>query len=362
MRRSICIQAVTAIVLSAAVGAAVAAEPFRTLVRLEFGEARIEGTPLAASGNQVVLLDRDGRLWDFDATQAKNIQKTTRQFSGYSAGILRSRLYGEFGKAFEVSGTGHYLVVHPTGQRDRWSRQFEDLYRQFWHYFSVRGFDLREPEFPLVAVVFPNRQEFLRYADRERAGMAAGLIGYYSPTTNRIALYDQREGQGGKSTDLENAATVIHEATHQTAFNTGIHNRFSSTPRWIAEGLGTLFEAPGIYNSRSHARRKDRLNPGRLADFQAARADRAAVAWNELLVSDRLFDADATRAYAEAWAFTFFLVETRPREYSKYLARTAARPDFKAYTPAERLSDFTAVFGDNFKLLDAHFLRLMDDL
>jgi hypothetical protein len=339
-----------------------AAEPVRSLVKLELDNAPLEGTPLAASGNQVILLDRAGRLWDFDAARAKDIRQTTNRFTGYSAATLRNQLYGEFGKRFDVSGTGHYLVVHPAGQGDRWSKQFEELYRSFWHYFAVRGFDLKEPEFPLVAVVFPDRDQFLRYAHADGVAGAESLIGYYSPTTNRIALYDLGEGHQQGPFDKENAATIIHEATHQTAFNTGIHSRFVHTPRWVAEGLGTLFEAPGIWNSRSHTSQKDRINAGRLADFKSLRPRRKPVAWSELIDSDRSFNADMKAAYAEAWAFTFFLVETRPRDYSKFLARTAARADFAEYSSTERLEDFVAIFGQNFKLLDAQFLRFMDRL
>ncbi|MFN9752880.1 MAG: DUF1570 domain-containing protein [Planctomycetota bacterium] len=29
---------------------------------------------------------------------------------------------------------------------------------------------------------------------------------------------------------------MVHEATHQIAFNTGIHSRFAPMPRWFTEG------------------------------------------------------------------------------------------------------------------------------
>lgn len=338
--------------------AAIAGTPARLVMKLELDGAKIEGTPLLAEGSRVMLLDRDGRMWDFDVSQTTNVQKTTATFHGYSAGVMRSRLQAEFGKSFEVSGTGHYLVVHPSGQKDHWSQKFEDLYRSFWHYFSVRNFKLREPEFPLVAVVLASRDEFLRYGHRTGTNVASGVIGYYSPQTNRIALYDQ-SGGGGSSLSSENLATIIHEATHQTAFNTGIHNRFSPTPRWVAEGLGTLFEAPGVWNSRSHTRYQDRINPGRQEAFQRLLADRPADRLPTLISGDRLFDRDPQAAYAEAWAFTHFLVETRPRDYSKYLAKTAARGDFRAVSSADRLADFTGVFGENFRLLDAQYLKFM---
>ncbi len=272
--------------------------------------------------------------------------------------MLAERLTQEFGKGFDVTGTGHYLVVHPTGQKNQWGQKFEDLYRSFWHSFSVRGFKLVEPEFPLVAVVLPSRDEFERYAHRSGTNIAPGVIGYYSPQTNRVALYDLGGGDD-KKLSAENLATIIHEATHQTAFNTGIHNRFSQTPRWVAEGLGTLFEASGVWNSRGNARYQDRLNQGRKSDFDRLLAQRPADRLPTLIASDRIFESNPAAAYAEAWAFTHFLVETRPRDYCQYLAKTAARGNFAAYPPAQRQTDFTAVFGENFKLLDSQFVKFM---
>ena len=67
-------------------------------------------------------------------------------------------------------------------------------------------------------------------------------------------------------------------------------------------------------------------------------------------------------AYAEAWAFTFFLVETEPRKYAQYLARTAERPPFSEYDTARRMADFTAVLGKDWRMLDARFLRFMAEV
>jgi hypothetical protein len=156
-----------------------------------------------------------------------------------------------------------------------------------------------------------------------------------------------------------NSETIIHEATHQTAYNTGIHRRFGAAPRWVVEGLGTLFEAPGVYNSRSNPSQSSRVNYGRFNDFKGMLKSRTPGTVSEMVTNDRLFQSSPMRAYAEAWSFTFWLVETRPQLYSKYLHTMAARPIFEPYTPEERLADFTKVFGGNFKLLEAQFLQYM---
>ena len=82
----------------------------------------------------------------------------------------------------------------------------------------------------------------------------------------------------------------------------------------------------------------------------------------KLVASDSAFQHTPGSAYAAAWTLTFYLCETRPQEYSNYLARVAARPAFSKYSPRERLADFTAAFGKDLTLLSAQLQRYVDEL
>ena len=355
----------TALVCSGAVGVlhANAEEPGKFTIDVLVRGARLEGTPLAWSDSRVFLLGRDGRLWDFAPNEAQDFRKTAAEFRPYTANMLRARLEGELGRAYEVSSTGHFLVAHSRGQKEQWAERFEQMYRSFIAYFSVRGFRLQQPPFPLVAVVWRSREDFLRYTVRDGVQPTNDLLGYYSLDTNRVSLFDVGSGRTSAADWERNFSTVIHEAAHQTAFNTGIHNRFAPPPRWVAEGLGTLFEARGVNNSRAYTNQTDRINRERLEEFRQYRNSRRKPdSVMQLIASDRVFDRDAAAAYGEAWMLTFYLVETLPREYAQYLARTASRPAFTEYTSAARLQDFTAVFGSDFRMLDARFLRFVDSL
>lgn len=347
--------------IAAWTGVARGEEPRWTLA-LDLGGVRLEGTAISWSQSQVHLLGRDGRLWSFAPSEARDFSRASDTFRGYSAAEMRSRLTAELGKGFEVSGTGHYLVAHPAGQRDLWSPRFEALYRSFFHYFSVRGLDPTPPDFPLVAIVHKNQLDFMRSAAQEGERITANVLGYYSPTTNRISLFDVGAGRGDENDWQTNADTIIHEATHQTAFNTGVHRRFSAAPQWLVEGLGTLFEAPGVWDSRSHTRRQDRINRGRLREFQSLLPSRPAGRVADMVTSDRLFNADANAAYAEAWSLAFFLVETQPRQFTQYLSLTARRGAFEPYSATDRLADFTSVFGSDVRMIESRFLRFMADV
>ncbi len=342
---------------------AAAAEPGKFTIEAVVRGARLEGTPLAWSEQRIFLLGRDGALTEFSPNEAVDYHKRSPDFRPYAAGVMRSRLETELGRAYEVTATGHYLVAYPRGQRDQWAERFEEMYRAFAAYFSVRGFTLQQPQFPLIAIVWNRKEDFQKYAIKEGSKLPSNVLGYYSPTSNRVTLYDIAAGKSDAADWRQNASTVLHEAAHQTAFNTGIHNRFGDVPKWVCEGLATLFEARGVWNSRTYTNLHDRLNRDRLDQFREyLKTRRKADSLAQLIASDRVFDTDSAAGYSEAWAFTFFLVETQPREYAKYLALTAARPPFAKYTSQDRVKDFAAVFGADFRMIDARFLRYIEGL
>jgi hypothetical protein len=351
MRRILSILPIFSILLLAPTAAA-GEWTFECLLRGE----RLEGTPLAWSNRTIDLLTRDGAWRTFDLDEARDYRKLHDGFRPYSQGEMRAFLMGEFGSAYEVSGTGNYLVVHPAGKRDLWAERFEELYRSFVQYFAVRGFRLQAPRFPLVAVVFPTRDDFVHYAARQGMHVPDGFLGYYFRSSNRVLMYDLTAD--GAFAWSENTATIIHEATHQTAFNTGVHHRFAAAPAWTIEGLATMFEAPGVYDSRRHVSLASRVNRDRLETFRgSARPRLAGQIVAELVESDRLFQSDPQTAYAYAWATTFFLSEQYPAQYARYLAKTAHRPPLTDYPAAQRMQDFTAEFGADFAMLESRLLR-----
>ncbi|MCX7425378.1 MAG: DUF1570 domain-containing protein [Planctomycetia bacterium] len=330
------------------------------MLELNLHGQKVEGTPLAWDSSVVHLLGRDGRLWSFDPNEATDYRQTAAQFHPYSPSELRATLLRELGPGYEVTGTTHYMVAHPRGQRDRWAERFEDLYRSFVQYFSVRGFRLVEPPFPLIGIVCRDREDFSRYSARQGMPAGRGVLGYYSLDSNRITLYDVADGKADANDWRLNAETVIHEATHQIAFNTGVHSRYCPPPTWVVEGLATVFETPGVHDARAHPGQSDRINRERLKDYRGLAAGKSqGQVPAELTASDALFRSQPSAAYAEAWALAFYLIETRPREFAKYLALTAAHPPFEQYPSARRLEDFTSVFGKDWRMLDAQFTRFM---
>ncbi|TWT32611.1 DUF1570 domain-containing protein [Blastopirellula retiformator] len=332
-------------------------------LKFELDGQEVVGTSLFNSPEKVLVLGVDGQIWEFAPSEAQNYAKVSDGFTPFSQSQVRGELLREFGGQFEVTGTGHYLVVHPPGQRDRWANRFEELYRSFQGYFTSRGFRVEPPQFPLVAVVFPTFNDYARHSARLGVRVTPGMVGYYSSRTNRVLMYDIVAGREDDEFSQENAATMVHEATHQTAFNAGIHSRTAIQPKWIVEGLATMFEAPGVWNSAVYRRASDRINRGRLDWFQDyAAKSRSAGSLKSLIESDRIFARRPDVAYSESWALCFYLVETDPRSFARYLSTVAARPPGSDYPAAQRIADFEAAFGSNWDMLEARFLRYIQGL
>ena len=80
------------------------------------------------------------------------------------------------------------------------------------------------------------------------------------------------------------------------------------------------------------------------------------------LASDDAFKTDVLDAYSEAWAFSFFLIETRPRPYAEYLRTMAARDPLLVYSAEQRVADFKQTVSKELPLLESEFLRFIGQI
>lgn len=332
-----------------------------SLIDVKIGKDQFSGRVAAANEQDCWLLQRDGRLSSFHMDDVVDFSEVEPRFRPFSSIDLRDRLQTEFGRGFEAKTTSHYIVVARRGAAERYAALFERIYRQCHLYFVARGFRMAEPEFPLVAIVFPDQGSFAKYCRSEGATPQPGLVGFYLTTSNRVALYDRASTGQSSETDVDD--TVIHEATHQVAFNTGIHSRIGQNPQWVVEGLATLFEADGVRVRQSAADVSDRINPERLEWFHKyRRLRRPAGSLEAFLSDDTLFKRATLDAYSQAWALTFYLVESRPAEFARYLKAISARDPLTRYDADSRLSDFRDAFGKDLDLIENGLLRFHDRL
>jgi hypothetical protein len=330
---------------------------------------------VTAQDGGLLLQGRDGVLWNVTPKQLKSLKKTDETFKPLSSKELGKLLQAEFGNGFQIHTTKHYIICSDTGKAyTKWCGSlFERLKRAFRLHWRSTELKLKTPEFPLVAIIFRSRKSYARYATKDAGAGAANSLGYYSVRTNRIILFDLTSGAvggaGNSSTDIVrkiqaspfNIATVIHEATHQIAFNMGMHTRYADNPLWLTEGMAMYFETPDL-RSRQGWRTVGKLNLPRLRQFRDFQANRRQPDSLQTLIGSnkRLVSTETVKdAYAEAWALSYFLVKTRKKSYRKYLAEIAKKPQLIWDTPEERIALFKKTFGTDLKTLDREFLRYL---
>ena len=124
-------------------------------------------------GRGILLLARDGVLWSHYAGRGRRTQPRRRHALPplSAAGDVAREMKGQLPKGFDVHETTHYLIFHNTSRAyAHWcGALLERLYTAFHTYWTRKGFDLAEPKFPLVAIVFADKRRYPDYT-RDEAG------------------------------------------------------------------------------------------------------------------------------------------------------------------------------------------------
>jgi hypothetical protein len=349
---------------------------------------RHKGREMTLSGRVVIdaqdggllLQGRDGVIW---AIQPDELIKRTSDgapFEPYNRDEMAKRLLAELPKNFEVLHTKHYLICYDTSRTyAQWAGSlFERLYMAFTNYWSQmsRGFELAKPEFPLVAIIFADKQAYLKFSRPDLGEAGESIIGYFNLATNRMTMYDltgaASAGRPSVSVStgvqinqilaqpeaLQTVSTIVHEATHQIAFNCGLHTRLSDCPVWFSEGIAMYFETPDLNGQKGGWSGIGAVNRVRLEQFQNYLSRRPADSLQTLISADKRLQEvkQSLDAYSEAWALTYFLVNKHPKEYIAYLRMLSQKKPLLRDSPETRLNEFQQSFG-NIKKLDAEFLR-----
>lgn len=331
---------------------------------------------IEAQDNGLLLQGTDGLLWLIPPEDKIKHTSDSTPFRPASSQELAKELLKELPPGFGVLETTHYVIFYDTSKvYAEWCGSlFEGLYRAFTNYWTHKGFELSKPEFPLVAVVFANRQEYLKYAKPELGDAGDAIIGYFALLTNRMTMFDLTESQGtvgggskkaqinqilSQPKGMQTVSTIVHEATHQIAFNCGLHTRLSDCPVWFCEGIAEFFETPDLQSTKGW-NRIGVVNRTRLELFLHYSPNRPANSLETLIRDDKRFHDTklATDAYAEAWALTNFLLKQRPKEYVAYLQMLSKKKPLIQDSPQTRIDEFRKAFGELDKL-DSDFMRYM---
>ena len=339
-------------------------------------DGRIE---IEAEDGGVLLLSRDGALWPIPKEEIAERRKDDKPFAPLSREELAKKVTANLPAGFRVHSTKHYLICYNTSPAyAEWvGGLYERLFAAFYNYWQRRKVELREPEFPLVALVFDSRSSYAEYARHELGSATGSIIGYYSLKSNQVNMYDltgieELKFSGDRSSSARinailsqpaaerTVATIVHEATHQIAFNSGLQTRYADIPFWVSEGIAIYFETPDLASVRGW-RNIGGVNRVNLLNFRKSLKGRPQEALARLISDDKRFrdPKSAADAYAEAWALNYFLLRTHEKEYVEYTKELSQLSPLVEEGAEFRLAMFKKHFGDDLPKLDAEFLRYM---
>ena len=341
-----------------------------------------------ASDGGMILRDRQGKLWPLQPEQIKKRRTDDIPFALMEQAELGKEILKELPSGFSIHKTKHYLICYNTSKAyAQWcGGLFERLFRAYNNYWMRRDMSLSPPEMPMVAIICKDKETWHHYAGREVGNAVDSIDGYYNLITNRIATYDltanpQTSGRASKSRNISEinrllsqpqagqlVATVIHEATHQIAFNCGIQQRLSDIPIWLNEGMAMYFETPDL-RSKKGWRGMGEINMNRLVQFRNYLQRRPGDSLYSMIANgkrmqgrseDKRFGGQQgiLDAYSEAWAVTYFLLTYQQDDFIKYLKFLSEKKPGRAESEEQKIEDFEKFFGD-LESLDKKFTQRM---
>ena len=337
-------------------------------VKTDGAERTIEGEIIVNAKDGGIVI-RDALNEFYPVTPDNIIRKTSdeRPFTFYTASEIKEKLQEKLPLGFKVYETKHYLLFYDTSEAfAKWTAQlYERLYDVFYNFWGSNGMTLTEPSTPLIAIIFANSKEYEQFCKSELGEAGSAIIGFYSMQTNRVNLFDltgidqYNHNVSARVSDMAKirnllaqpdsarlVATIVHEATHQLAYNSGLMIRYADMPRWVSEGVAMYFETPNLKSSSGWASLgKD--NPARLRLIKKRLERRNPEAIKMMITDDSLFTnlEIAEEAYAEAWGLTWLLIKRNPKKFVQYMKIMSQKTPFVWDSAEERLDEFEKCFG-----------------
>lgn len=331
----------------------------------------------------VALEDQFGKIHVIHAEEILKFSEDDLAFAPESRKAMEDELLRELGEGFRAWSSSHFVFIYNTSDGYvRWcGKLFESLYDAFERYQSRKGLNLKNPDVPMIVILFGSKKEFLDFAEKDAPG-ATNIVAYYHRLNNRIVLYDlsevesaipekRRSARSFQKVDAIlsrpqaafNVATIVHEATHQISFNRGMFPRSGPFSLWLSEGVSMYFEVPDSSSSRgwSHRGVSDKPNYYRLKVLKGSRRS-AGKDFLQDLIKETNYMENVQFSYAASWALFFYLNEKAPKKLAKYIDFLNTKPPFTVYSPEDRIADFEKFFGNDWNDFYRNFDRFFQNL
>ncbi len=329
----------------------------RFVIVNEKGEQREIIGRLHASGQGAYAIERPGGQMELVAQGAVIERDNTIPWKAATPKELAAELSEEFGaETFRSYLEGDFVVglvlmeklpkksegraVNFMKKAARFMNTVQNTFLKFAKKMKLK---LKDPECPLVLLIFESDDDFDAYAEKvtQGQGLSAGRIsGFYNGLTNYLAI---------RMTECHTFEVPLHEAIHQQVYNRGVLKRLAPIPAWFNEGIASGFES----NS-------DRISAGptKIHQRYAKMAQTASqLTWSQLITDDQAFRGDvlAGEAYCHAWSMHWILVTKHARQYTAYVKHLSEIEPFSKQETETRRADFIRYFGEDIDALKREF-------
>ncbi|MCH2360867.1 MAG: DUF1570 domain-containing protein [Pirellulales bacterium] len=312
-----------------------------------------------AVGDSVVQ-STDGRLHSISKGNGKFLDGGNARFKPLGADQVGRDVQQRLGAGFSVYRTQNYVVVYESSREfAKWCGMFvERLNRTYYAFWKNQNVPLKEPAFPLIVVVYKDRNSFETRCRQEVGDGVIGILGYYSQHSNLVHVYDmtpaikkETSPSNWSGTVLRHAngerqvATLVHEAAHQLACNAGLQQRLAPYPAWLSEGIAMFFETPNLTHQKGW-NGIGSVHRQKLSDFIVAQRDGLCPAWRDVIQSNGSFSNSETAlaAYSQSWLLTYYLYKRKRAEFVHYVQQLAETKPFDDSTKERSESVFFKAF------------------
>jgi len=240
---------------------------------------------------------------------------------------------------WRTATTPNYQILSQLNDRETagWMRDFDQ------YILSVSGtlkMDLRALP-PLTVVLFARDKDYTPYKLQRPDGTTANVAGQFARRSTWSTI-----SMASDSFDEQTRRVIFHEATHWL-----MSVDQSSQPAWFSEGIAELFS--------TFERRGEKVAWGKPINSHIGllRSGAAEPLAQFLVEPDALFDREdhTSRFYAEAWAFTHFLMFSKDQNHRLLLLKFLET--FRTHSAPATVN---AVFGPGLPDIEHEFRNYVD--
>ena len=314
---------------------------------------------IEAQDGGVLLEERNGRIRQLTPAVIESKTPSNVPFSAMTNDELGNELLSQVQAGFEIHQTDHYVICSNSAEEYSGfvGKLLEQVFDQYFRFMDEKEIAVRQPAAKLPVIILQSDAEFKEFAAAHHPETSfEDTPGYYSLRDNQMLLMDlTRDRSLRSSTAIRKrladqplqVATMVHEAIHQLAFNTGLQIRMADNPVWLSEGLALYFEP--IAPRSSNLWTRPGLVSGRHHPVFVRHSENGAteIPLRDLLSVDNAFlNADTMpTAYAESWGLTSYLFRQQKDGMQKYLTKISQRKPLQRVSPEERVAEFQEAFG-----------------